>query len=786
MTPTLTPWPPPSPPRVPTPAAPAPRSGPDDRRVPAAAWVAAVGAVLVLAAASVLVVGNWNDIRPEIKLAGLAAANVVVAALAVLLRPYLPVVSRVLAHLAAAMAVPSGVAVLAAAGRPWPEAVLAGGALGAVACTAQSRRWSAPLLVPAAEAAGVLGLAGAAALTGAPLGVLVALAAVAALVARHEAGALRLATLAPAVPLLAVLGALGVGPGTADRLGARGDVLGWAAPAAGLVAACAFGVVAQRRKAVPLTVAALLATLAGVATGLAEARPDRIVLLGLAGAALVLAAALEERTTGVWAPLARSVGLGGRWVALLAAPLGLGVAVAAGASNPTDATLGLAAAAWAAGAAAFAFTRPDGSTRAVVPPAAALRVAAVLAVGGAAAAFAGGAAGGLVVAAALAAVIGATVRPSAAERVTLAVALAPLAWATAPAGATAWVVLGAVAVAAAALVATVPGGSTSAAAASTVGAVALAAGLAVGPVWPSSTWAAVVGWGTVTGVVVVGRRWLLAAGAAPWLALLVAVALDVGAGTTTTAALVAAVALTALALTRPAPGPLGVAALTTGVVGLVASTGYPSGALTSAAGVVLGVQGWLAGERYRRRALVVAGRIVALASLATLPSTTGLTARVLDALAPHGVEPMDLTVLLVATAFLGGGCWLRRSDRAARVGSWPAYAPGLLVGGLHLVTTQAASGDLWRATVAIGVGVVAVALGGVRRLGAPLVLGTLLIASSAVVAGGARLAELPVWLWLAVGGVALLAVAVLIERGGPAEEDTGAADRLRAVWHRFD
>ena len=83
MTPTFTPWPPPSSPRVAPPTGPRPdrRDDPrraDDRRIPAAAWVAAVGASLVLAAAAVLVVGSWNDIRPEIKLAGLVAVSAIV------------------------------------------------------------------------------------------------------------------------------------------------------------------------------------------------------------------------------------------------------------------------------------------------------------------------------------------------------------------------------------------------------------------------------------------------------------------------------------------------------------------------------------------------------------------------------------------------------------------------------------------------------------------------------------------------------------------------------------
>ncbi len=786
MTPTFTPWPPPSSPRVAPPTGPRPDQAGDERRVPAAAWVAAVGASLVLAAAAVLVVGSWNDIRPEIKLAGLVAVNAVAAAAAIALRPFLPVVSRTLAHLAAAMAVPSGVAVLAAAGRPWPEAVLAGGAAGVTACLFQSRRWAAPLLVPAAEAAGVFGLAGVATLTHAPLGLLVAGVALALLAVRHEAGAVRLVALAPAVPLLAVLGAFGVGSGTAVRLGARGGVLGWAAPVAGLVAAATLALVARRRHVTSLTVASLLAAVAGVATGLVELRPRGVVLFGLAGAALVVVAALDERAEGEWAPLLRVLGVAGRWVVLSAAAVGMVVAVDARSSGTRDGALGLALAAWAAAAAAFVFAPSRPGRDATVPPAPVLRVVTALALAGSASAFAGGSLAGLAAVAVAAVAIGLLARPADLERVAVAACFVPLAWAASPDSAGAWAALAVVAVGAAGLVATVRGPATSSVASLTVASVAVWAGLSVAPVWPSSAWAPVVGMALGTGVLAVGRRWLLAAAAVPWVALAVMGALDVTPAAMAVGALVMAVALTGAALVSERPGPVDVAAVSTAVVALAASAGYPGGALTSAAGVVIGAQGWLYGALRRQRNLSVAGRIVLAVSLLTVPSTTGLAQDVVDALRPLGIDRLDVAVGVVSLALLSGGWWLRRSGRAGPLGSWPAYGPGLLLAGLHLLSSQSATGQVGRAAVAIAIGVVAVAVGGLRRLGAPLVLGTLLIAASSVLAGGAQLAELPVWIWLAVGGVGLLLVAVLIERGGPKAGPAGPGERLRTVWHRFD
>jgi hypothetical protein len=52
----------------------------------------------------------------------------------------------------------------------------------------------------------------------------------------------------------------------------------------------------------------------------------------------------------------------------------------------------------------------------------------------------------------------------------------------------------------------------------------------------------------------------------------------------------------------------------------------------------------------------------------------------------------------------------------------------------------------------------------VRRLGAPLVLGTLMVVATMVVSAGERLAATPTWVWIAVGGVGLLVIAALVER----------------------
>ena len=65
---------------------------------------------------------------------------------------------------------------------------------------------------------------------------------------------------------------------------------------------------------------------------------------------------------------------------------------------------------------------------------------------------------------------------------------------------------------------------------------------------------------------------------------------------------------------------------------------------------------------------------------------------------------------------------------------------------------------------AVTFGVTAAAIGAWRRLAAPLVAGTAITAATTFVAMGSDLSAVPTWTWLALGGLALLGIAVLIER----------------------
>ena len=187
------------------------------------------------------------------------------------------------------------------AGQRWPVCVLAGGALAAVACDVQARRWRAPLLDAATIIAIGLALTGVAALVPVPVGVLGAVAGCALLLARRDTAAATFALAGAATPVLVALAEQRVGAGTLDRIGATGEVLTWSAPLAGVVAGLVLAVVATRRDAAPLAVAALAAPAIGIVTGLGTGDVDAAVWASLPGLVLVaLEAVAALAPTGPW------------------------------------------------------------------------------------------------------------------------------------------------------------------------------------------------------------------------------------------------------------------------------------------------------------------------------------------------------------------------------------------------------------------------------------------------------------------------------------------------------
>lgn len=131
--------------------------------------------------------------------------------------------------------------------------------------------------------------------------------------------------------------------------------------------------------------------------------------------------------------------------------------------------------------------------------------------------------------------------------------------------------------------------------------------------------------------------------------------------------------------------------------------------------------------------------------------------------------------------------WLTASAarRAGRISSWVADVPPLLLVAVPAVLERLAGGNGWHAGAAGALGLVAVIGGGYGRHAGPLLTGAVVLVGVVVVEVVAVVAAVPTWVWLAVGGVVLVAAAILIERsgGGPASP----VRRLRDVLsERFD
>ena len=201
--------------------------------------------------------------------------------------------------------------------------------------------------------------------------------------------------------------------------------------------------------------------------------------------------------------------------------------------------------------------------------------------------------------------------------------------------------------------------------------------------------------------------------------------------------------------------------------GVVASTfamvasGAASPVFSSIAAIVLGAQVIALGATTGRRWLLAPGTLLAAGASVSLWWTTGTNQWMIEAITPYGADGGDLALAAVSAALLTVG-WLLR--RTLTVSSWLAYSPGLGMVGAWLIATQLEAGTDWATFGALAVGTTAIALGGVRRLGAPLVLGTVMLVATILVSAGARLAATPTWVWIAVGGTALLVIAALIER----------------------
>jgi len=220
---------------------------------------------------------------------------------------------------------------------------------------------------------------------------------------------------------------------------------------------------------------------------------------------------------------------------------------------------------------------------------------------------------------------------------------------------------------------------------------------------------------------------------------------------------------------------------TTLLAAIVSCTGVPA-QLISLTFVAMSAQIVTYGAARRSRPLTLAGGWWLLASTSSLWWTTGFNDQVLAVLHRHDASGRDLVIMLVGIGLLAGGAVHRRT---AKVTTWLAYGPGLGLLGTWLLGTSAHNHPQWATIGALRVGIAATAVGGMRRLAAPIVMGTAITASAVVIATSTQLSALPPWAWLVAGGTLLLAIAFVIEKVVSGEDADGAS-LLHAVRDRFE
>ena len=149
-----------------------------------------------------------------------------------------------------------------------------------------------------------------------------------------------------------------------------------------------------------------------------------------------------------------------------------------------------------------------------------------------------------------------------------------------------------------------------------------------------------------------------------------------------------------------------------------------------------------------------------------------------DLAAAH-VTAAEAYVAPVAIYLLVLGVLMRRSQD---ISSWQAYAPTIAFAGGAALFERVIGGPGWHSVVAGAVGVVAVAIGGYRRLAGPLFTGTALLASVVILETLTVAATVPTWAWFALAGAALLASGITLERKetGPIEAGRRVVDAIAA------
>ena len=707
---TRPPDPPPSDPRPPDRPAPALRlSGPG--------WLAATGATLLLVAAIVVVAGQWSSIGPTARFAGLIGALFAVYFSAESARERIPTTATALAVLAACVTAPVGIAAVAAFGARWPVCIAIGGASALVACELQSRRWEVRTLKVATVAATLLFVAGLSVLVEIPAAILAAVASVAALAVGARRRSVALAVFVPCVPAAWLLADLDVGPGVLARMGVV-DVAPWVISVSTFVAGLSIAFSAHRSDRPDLAATSIVVLGISWLSALIESVAPASIWLSLPGgvAALIAVTALgaERSIFSRWASRARPVATTLLAVATWAAPIGIVfVRFLVDVSEPALGGQLLLPAAITLGALLMlTATTERGSASGDI-------------------AWFGCTAG--LVAVVAAADIG-VVWVAVAALGTWSLTTALTSWRTWTATSSAHAVWTLVAV----LASQRPPAPSSAMIVAAVAVVVIAC------LSSTDTVAAAI---TVPVPVAIGASML----SFQWPGQL--------------ATLAALLAVVAVATTGPAL----MRARFTAVDSLALSTGTSAAAISLAGGAaaaslgitLLACQVWIYGVAFARTEIAAAGAGIGACGLVGLWWTSGANDLVIDRIAPYGADGQDLALGATALALVGGGVALRRVQHLS---TWLSYSPGLGLAFAWLLVEQSRTDAGWATFVGLVVGVVSIGAGGVRRLGAPLAIGTVGLTATGVVSIGGRLSSAPTWIWIAVGGVGLLAVAALLER----------------------
>jgi hypothetical protein len=213
-----------------------------------------------------------------------------------------------------------------------------------------------------------------------------------------------------------------------------------------------------------------------------------------------------------------------------------------------------------------------------------------------------------------------------------------------------------------------------------------------------------------------------------------------------------------------------------GLAAIAAPQWQTAGATAAVLGMVVGLGLAAAEPAAFASAVMLAGALVCFGGLLTGRSSLAhagaavATLGLFGHLQLAGLEASEWYLTPVGAQMLIVGWQLRRAGRAS---SWVAYAPTILFLGGTAFVERTAGGSAGHALYAGAVGAAAVAIGGWRRLAAPLMVGTALLVAVSTHESLSSLASIATWMWFAVGGVALVAVGVGLERQDQSPVEAG-------------